>query len=149
MAEEEENTSIDTPQLSLPVGRVKKIVKFDKDITRISSEALFLVSGATELFLQLLAEKSAEIAADKKRKIIKLEHIRTAVKRHQPTSDFLLDSLPLPPSSHPTDHPVADHTVKERSVLPPNTRRIDSIFRKPPPQNDDLRTEAPVDEDET
>uniref|UniRef100_A0A803L177 Transcription factor CBF/NF-Y/archaeal histone domain-containing protein n=1 Tax=Chenopodium quinoa TaxID=63459 RepID=A0A803L177_CHEQI len=121
MAEEEENPSPETLKPSFPTGRVKKIVKFDKDITRITSEALFLVSGATELFLHFLAEKSAEIAVEKKRKNIKLDYLRLAVKRHHPTRDFLLDSLPLP-SSQPLDDPPADRTVKGKSVLPPNTR---------------------------
>ncbi|KAJ4951223.1 hypothetical protein NE237_028055 [Protea cynaroides] len=37
-----------------------------------------------------------EIAVEKKRKTVKLEHIRMATKRHQPTNDFLIDSLPMP-----------------------------------------------------
>uniref|UniRef100_A0A803M6P2 Transcription factor CBF/NF-Y/archaeal histone domain-containing protein n=1 Tax=Chenopodium quinoa TaxID=63459 RepID=A0A803M6P2_CHEQI len=127
MADEEEIHSSETLKPSFPTGRVKKIVKFDKDITRITSEALFLVSGATELFLHFLTEKSAEIAVEKKRKNIKVDYLRLAVKRHQPTRDFLLDSLPMP-SSQPLDEPPADRTVKRKSVLPPNTRRIDSFF---------------------
>ncbi|KMT07470.1 hypothetical protein BVRB_6g150880 [Beta vulgaris subsp. vulgaris] len=141
MAEEEEKTSTETLNPSFPIGRVKKIVKFDKDITRISSEALFLVSGASELFLDFLAEKSLEIATEKKRKIVKLDHLRIAVKRHQPTREFLLDSLPV--SLQPLDQPPVDRTVKEKSVLPRNTRRIYSFFRKPL-DNDDSRNQAQV-----
>nr|KAJ8451523.1 hypothetical protein Cgig2_018157 [Carnegiea gigantea] len=127
MADNEEISDVINP--SFPTARVKKIVKIDKDINRISSEALFLVSGATELFLQFLAEKSAQIAAEKKRKTVKIDHLRVAVKRHHPTRDFLLDSLPSP--SQPPDRPAAAAgTVKEKPA-PPNTRSIDSFFRKP------------------
>ncbi|KAG6598611.1 Dr1-associated corepressor, partial [Cucurbita argyrosperma subsp. argyrosperma] len=129
MAEEEPGDAI---RPEFPMGRIKKIMKLDKDIGKVNSEALFLVSCATELFLELLAEKSSEVAAEKKRKTVKLEHIRIAVKRHQSISDFLLDSLPLP--SQPSDAPakVENRTrVVVDKVAPEGTRRIDDFFRRP------------------
>ncbi|XP_074310023.1 uncharacterized protein LOC141644397 [Silene latifolia] len=126
----EETTADTTFNPSFPVSRVKKIVKFDKDISRVTSEALFLVSGAAELFLHFLAEKSSDIVTAKKRKTIKLEDLRIAVKRHQPAREFLLDSLPMPTVSQPVDRPRADRMVKEKPV-PAHTRRIDSFFKKP------------------
>ncbi|KAJ7957569.1 Nuclear transcription factor Y subunit C [Quillaja saponaria] len=115
-----------------PTGRVKKIMKLDKDVDKVNSEALFLVSCSTQLFLQFLAEKSAQVAIEKKRKIVKLDHMRTAVKRHQPTSDFLLDSLPLP--SQPSDRQAKDRSQSRAVAEKPvqiGTRRIDHFFRKP------------------
>nr|POE51433.1 isoform 2 of nuclear transcription factor y subunit gamma [Quercus suber] len=127
---EEENTEAIQPEL--PIGRVKKIMKLDNDINKVNSEALFLVTCSAELFLQFLAEKSAEITTERKRKIVKLEHIRIAVKKHQPTSDFLLDSLPVP-SSQPSDRPATDQKhsrpVYEKPV-PAGTQRIDHFFHK-------------------
>lgn len=129
MAEEEDTGMV---RSEFPNGRVKKIMKLDKDINKVNSEALFLVSCSTELFLRFLAERSAEIAIEKKRKTVKLEHIRMAVKRHRPTSDFLLDSLPSP--SQPSDHPATErsrsHSVSD-DPAPVGTRRIDDFFRKP------------------
>ncbi|KAL6188211.1 hypothetical protein ACLB2K_039604 [Fragaria x ananassa] len=81
-------------RLELPTGRVKKIMKLDPDINKINTEALHLVSCSAQLFLQFLAEGSGEVAMEKKRKIVKLEHIRTAAKRHRATRDFLVDELP-------------------------------------------------------
>ncbi|XP_022962477.1 DNA polymerase epsilon subunit C [Cucurbita moschata] len=129
MAEEEPGEAI---RPEFPMGRIKKIMKLDKDIGKVNSEALFLVSCATELFLELLAEKSSEVAAEKKRKTVKLEHIRIAVKRHQSIGDFLLDSLPLP--SQPSDAPAKDENrtrVVVDKVAPEGTRRIDDFFRRP------------------
>ncbi|KAK9751165.1 hypothetical protein RND81_02G247000 [Saponaria officinalis] len=124
-------TTTETPlNPSFPAARVKKIVKIDKDITRVTSEALFLISGASELFLHFLAEKSSNVAAEKKRRTIKVEHLRLAVKRHQPSREFLLDSLPLPMESQPSDRPSVDRTVKQKPP-PPHTRCIDSFFKKP------------------
>ncbi|CAM8885909.1 unnamed protein product [Rhodiola kirilowii] len=81
---ENENEEVIEP--SFPNGRVKKIMKIDKDINKVNAEALHSS--------HFLAERSAEVAIEKKRKIVKLDHLRAAVKRHRPTSDFLLDSLP-------------------------------------------------------
>ncbi|GFQ08600.1 hypothetical protein PHJA_003004000 [Phtheirospermum japonicum] len=72
-------------------------MKLDKDINKVNSEALFLIASTTELFLQFLADKSARVTLEKKKRTVRLEHLRVAVKRHRPTADFLLDSLPLPP----------------------------------------------------
>ncbi|PON50653.1 Nuclear transcription factor Y subunit C [Parasponia andersonii] len=139
MAEEEEETMI---RPEFPNGRVKKIMKLDQDIKKVNSEALFLISCSTQLFLGFLAERSADVATEKKRKVVKLEHIRAAVKRHQPTSDFLLDSFPLP--SQPSDHPPSDRNrsrpVAEKPV-PAGIRRIDDFFRM-------QANEAPIEIDE-
>ncbi|KAE8705485.1 enhancer of yellow 2 transcription factor-like protein [Hibiscus syriacus] len=93
-----ENEAVDPIRPEFPTGRVKKIMKLDKDI-KVNPEASFLISCSTNLFLQFLAERSAEVAAEKKKKTVKIDHLRTAVKRHRPTIDFLLDSLPVPAES--------------------------------------------------
>ncbi|XP_068652953.1 DNA polymerase II subunit B3-1-like [Aristolochia californica] len=125
---EEESVEVLLP--AFPLGRVKKIVKIDKDIRKVNSEALFLVTLSSQLFLQFLAGKSAEAAVKKKRKIIKLEHVRDAVKNHPPTNDFLFDSIPLPSksSSHPSTAQTESSTMDK--PLPAGTRRIDHFFRK-------------------
>jgi len=133
MAEEEENEV--SAQLEFPKSRVKKIITLDKDVKRVSSEALFLVSRSTELFLQFLAEKSAKVAIEKKRKTVNLEHLRMAVKRHQPTRDFLLDDLPPPSRPAKPDGPTQPVVRPKLDAPPPGTRRIDQFFRKPVPQN--------------
>ncbi|KAI8021512.1 Dr1-associated corepressor [Camellia lanceoleosa] len=135
MADEEEdeennnnNNDIEAISPTFPNSRVKRIMKLDKDINKVNSEALFLISCSTDLFLQFLAEKSARVAIEKKRKTIKLEHLRVAVKRHQPTSDFLLDSLPM--SSQPADRPPEARTRSAEKPVPAGTRRIDDFFQK-------------------
>ncbi|KAI3736243.1 hypothetical protein L6452_15781 [Arctium lappa] len=119
-------------QSSLPVGRVKRIMKLDKEINKINSEALFVITNATELFVKFLAEKSSEVAIEKKRKTIKLEHLRIAVKRHQPTADFLLDSLPMPPPAQISAKTDRSRKISDNDSVPVGTRRIDSFFQKGP-----------------
>ncbi|XP_058111061.1 uncharacterized protein LOC131254027 [Magnolia sinica] len=129
--EEEKPQQNDKNASAFPAGRVKKMVKLDGEIDKVSSEALFLISLSTDLFLEFLAEKSMEVAVQKKRKIIKLDHLRSAARKHQPTHDFLLDSLPIP--SRPS---VPDSTAQIKSrrpvekPLPPGARRIDAFFSK-------------------
>ncbi|KAK7306356.1 hypothetical protein VNO77_44289 [Canavalia gladiata] len=145
MTEEEENGVSIQPEF--PKARVKKIMTLDKDVQRVSSEALFLVSRSTELFLQFLAEKAAQVVIEKKRKTVRIEHIRMAVKRHQPTRDFLLDSLPLPsqPAEPDKPAPAADRAKSNIAPLPPGTRRIDHFFRKPEPKAP-APPQIPIDE---
>ncbi|KAF8411582.1 hypothetical protein HHK36_004138 [Tetracentron sinense] len=125
---EEEKTESHRP--SFPSTRVKKIMKLDQDINKVNSEALFLVSHSAHLFLQFLAQKSAEIAIEKKRKTVKLEHLRIATKKHQPTNDFLLDSLPMPSpvSTRPSTTQSRPGPAAEKP-LPVGTRRIDQFFK--------------------
>ncbi|KAL5975503.1 hypothetical protein ACLOJK_019825 [Asimina triloba] len=108
------------------------MVKLDGEIGKVSSEAVLLISLSTSLFLEFLAEKSMEVTAQKRRKTVKLEHIRGAAKRHPPTTDFLLDSLPMP-SRPPAPDPAAQSKPRcaAEKPLPPGTRRIDSFFSKP------------------
>ncbi|PWA93471.1 Histone-fold [Artemisia annua] len=118
---------------TFPTGRIKRIMKLDNEINKINSEALFLISNATELFVKFLAEKSSQVAIEKKRKTIKLEHIRVAVKRHQPTADFLLDSLPVPVPVESKSEQVkkkSDESSKDVPPPPKGSRRIDTFFKK-------------------
>lgn len=115
-------------QPTFPSGRIKRIMKLDKDISKINSEALFLVSCSLDLFIESLCKRCAQVAIERKRKTVNLEHLRIAVKRHQPTSDFLLDSLPLPSTISPASTSRSHHNHQ----LPPATTRIDHFFHKAP-----------------
>ncbi|GJS75258.1 chromatin accessibility complex protein 1 [Tanacetum coccineum] len=130
MADQEEQ---ETTNSTFPTGRIKRIMKLDNEINKINSEALFLISNSTELFVKFLAEKSSQVAIEKKRKTIKLEHIRVAVKRHQPTADFLLDSLPVPAPVESKTEQVKRKIDENRKDVPPppkGSRRIDTFFKK-------------------
>ncbi|KAK7280879.1 hypothetical protein RIF29_08425 [Crotalaria pallida] len=126
MVEGEEHCT-DPTRPEFPTGRIKRIMRLDNEVNRVSAEALFLVTRSTELFLQFLADKSARVAIEKKRKTVKLEHLRVAVKRHQPTSDFLLDSLP---QAEEKIAPPSNRSGKADKPPPRSTRRIDQFFKK-------------------
>ncbi|XP_008786575.1 uncharacterized protein LOC103704877 [Phoenix dactylifera] len=128
---EEEGESSGVLRPSLPMGRVKKMVKLDREIKKVNSEALFLISLSTDLFLQSLVSGARDAALVSKRRTIKLDHLHSAACSHPPTSDFLLDSLARPaPPSHPAARPRPAAAAAEKP-LPPGARRIDDFFRKP------------------
>ncbi|KAM7252263.1 hypothetical protein ACFE04_024146 [Oxalis oulophora] len=128
MGEVEEGEARETIRTEFATGRVKRIMKLDKDINKVNSDALFLVTSSAEFFIRFLAEKSAGVAGEKKRKTVKLDDIVVAVKRHRPSSDFLLDSLPTTTTS------AAEQTrTKKKPAGAENhaaTRRIDSFFSR-------------------
>lgn len=113
-----------------PPSKVKKIVKMDRDVKKVSSEALLLIRLASQLFLRSLAGKAAGAAAEKKRKTVNLDHLRSAVLRHPPTSCFLLDSLPLPQPRLAPPLPPAKPAGEQLQDPPVGTRRIDDFFLK-------------------
>ncbi|XP_026751466.1 DNA polymerase epsilon subunit 4 [Galleria mellonella] len=54
----------------LPMARVKNIMKMDPDVSIVSSDAVFLVTKATELFLETIAKETYSYTSTNKRKLI-------------------------------------------------------------------------------
>ncbi|CAB3242972.1 unnamed protein product [Arctia plantaginis] len=54
----------------LPIARIKNIMKMDPDVSVVSGDAVFLVTKATELFLETIAKETYAYTATNKRKII-------------------------------------------------------------------------------
>ncbi|XP_076934435.1 DNA polymerase epsilon subunit C-like [Bidens hawaiensis] len=136
MAETEEIQTETEPaptlQPSFPSGRVKRIIKLDTEINKINSDALFTISSATEMFLKLLTDKSMQVTLQKKRKTIKVEDMRIAVKRHRPSADFLLDSISVS-QIEPTANRTRKSSEKDKNLGSGSglgTRGIDSFFKK-------------------
>ncbi|KAF9905127.1 hypothetical protein EC991_002013 [Linnemannia zychae] len=77
----------------LPVARVKRIIKEDKDVQMVSNDAVFLISLATELFLESFATKAFNLAKIEKRKTVSYKDLATAVTQHD-SLEFLQDVVP-------------------------------------------------------
>ncbi|CAA6672735.1 unnamed protein product [Spirodela intermedia] len=128
--EDEEAGEAGVLHLSFPPGRVKRIMKLDREINKVNSEAVFLISLSTDLFLTLLAEKAGEVTLAKKKKSVRMDHLLSAARSHPPCRDFLLDSISLPTKTLPPPE-AKQAPPKIAKPLPPGTRRIDQFFRKP------------------
>ncbi|CAO2193956.1 unnamed protein product [Urochloa humidicola] len=118
----------------LPVGRVKRIMRVDRDIKKVTNEAALLITTATELFLGSLAAGAHTAAARRGRRAVRAVHVRAAARAHRPTADFLLDCLPAEEEA-PRARPVAGSGGgggggREAKPLPRGTRRIDAFFQK-------------------
>ncbi|KAL6626877.1 hypothetical protein ACP70R_030603 [Stipagrostis hirtigluma subsp. patula] len=118
---------------SLPMGRVKRIIRVDRDIKKVTSEAALLIAAATELFIGGLAAGAHAAAARRGRRAVRAAHVRAAARAHRPTADFLLDCLPAEEEAPPRARAAAGSSGGgggEAKPLPRGTRRIDAFFQK-------------------
>ncbi|KAK3113782.1 hypothetical protein LTR53_008589 [Teratosphaeriaceae sp. CCFEE 6253] len=94
------NTPI-TPQkevtgtVALPLARVKKIINADDDVGNCSNNAAFVITAATEMFLQYLVEQSYNIVKSerKPRRNVQYRDVANAVARVE-NLEFLSDVVP-------------------------------------------------------
>ncbi|KAL1921366.1 uncharacterized protein VTP21DRAFT_11082 [Calcarisporiella thermophila] len=77
----------------LPLARVKRIIKEDKDVGLCSNEAVFLISIATELFIEFFANNAVNYAVADKRKTIQYKDLANAVSKIDQL-EFLSDVIP-------------------------------------------------------
>nr|OQO24137.1 hypothetical protein B0A51_07560 [Rachicladosporium sp. CCFEE 5018] len=84
-----------TGTVSLPLARIKKIVSQDDDISQCSNNAAFVITAATEKFLQHLVEQSYNIVKSerKPRRNIQYRDVANAVARVE-NLEFLSDVVP-------------------------------------------------------
>ncbi|KAK3318682.1 histone-fold-containing protein [Apodospora peruviana] len=84
-----------TGQTQLPLTRVKKIIAVDPDITICSNNAAFVITLATEMFIQHLATEAQNMAKleRKPRRNIQYKDLATAVHTHD-NLEFLEDVVP-------------------------------------------------------
>uniref|UniRef100_A0A069DRX5 Nuclear transcription factor Y subunit gamma n=1 Tax=Panstrongylus megistus TaxID=65343 RepID=A0A069DRX5_9HEMI len=78
---------------SLPLARIKKIMKLDDDVKMISAEAPVLFAKAAELFIQELTLRSWVHTEDNKRRTLQRNDIAMAISKYD-QFDFLIDIVP-------------------------------------------------------
>lgn len=123
-----------TQRPALPLGRVKRIIRVDRDIKKVTNEAALLIAAATELFVGSLAAGAHRAASRRGRRAVRAVHVRAAAREHRPTADFLLDCLPAAEEAAPARAAAAGPSRGggrgEAKPLPRGTRRIDAFFQK-------------------
>jgi DNA polymerase epsilon subunit 4 len=87
------SSSSATSDLTLPLARVKKLVKMDPDVKQITQNAAKVLTKATELFVAYLVRKAHERTVQEKRKIIQYQDCAMAVQQYD-TLEFLFDVVP-------------------------------------------------------
>ena len=82
-----------SPRLALPLARVKKIAKLDGDVKALAKDGAVSLAKAVELFLGFIAVKSAQTAALRGAKSIKLSDVQHAIHTDVALS-FLKEDFP-------------------------------------------------------
>ncbi|CAH2229152.1 DNA polymerase epsilon subunit 4 [Pararge aegeria] len=65
----------------LPLARIKNIMKLDPDVSVVNAEAVFLVTKATELFLETIAKETYTYTAQQKRKTIAKKDLDVVINK--------------------------------------------------------------------
>ncbi|KOB72220.1 DNA polymerase epsilon subunit 4 [Operophtera brumata] len=65
----------------LPMARIKNIMKMDPDVSVVSGDAVFLVTKATELFLETIAKEAYAYTSSNKRKVINKKDFDVVVNK--------------------------------------------------------------------
>ncbi|CDQ77378.1 chromatin accessibility complex protein 1-like [Oncorhynchus nerka] len=90
--EEKVNHASNSKGISLPMTRVKLIMKSSPDVSSINQEALLLTTKATELFVQHLALSSFNNGSGKDQTLLYSDLANTVEEKE--TFQFLTDILP-------------------------------------------------------
>lgn len=70
----------DNRLIQLPTARVKHIMKADKDVTLITGECTFLMTKATELFIESLAREAFLHTSQAKKKTVQKRDVDAAIE---------------------------------------------------------------------
>ncbi|XP_011314557.1 nuclear transcription factor Y subunit gamma isoform X2 [Fopius arisanus] len=85
--------TMDLKTQSLPLARIKKIMKLDGDVKMISAEAPMLFSKAAEIFIHELTLRAWVHTEDNKRRTLQRNDIAMAITKYD-QFDFLIDIVP-------------------------------------------------------
>ncbi|KAL0082622.1 histone-fold-containing protein, partial [Phycomyces blakesleeanus] len=77
----------------IPLARVKRVIKEDKDVSLINAEAIFCVAYATELFMEYLVTEGYQRAKRDKRKTVYYKDLASTVTEVE-QFEFLEDVIP-------------------------------------------------------
>ncbi|CAE7081339.1 unnamed protein product [Rhizoctonia solani] len=117
----------------LPIARVQKIMRADKELPNVTKEAVHTISVATEEFIRRLSSAAYHQATRDKRSMIQYKDVALAVKRN-PEMHFLEEMIP---TSIPAPQAFAQHKLKlaERTTAPTAASTPTNGTRKPKPTN--------------
>ncbi|XP_021761063.1 nuclear transcription factor Y subunit C-4-like [Chenopodium quinoa] len=90
---QESSQAVDFRNHSLPLARIKKIMKSDDNVRMISADAPVLLSRACEMFIQDLTLRAWSCTEEGKRKTLQKADISAALSTTD-LFDFLVDILP-------------------------------------------------------
>ncbi|KAM3858708.1 chromatin accessibility complex protein 1 [Diretmus argenteus] len=90
---DKDNLASGNKSISLPISRVRLIMKSSPDVSNINQDALFLTTKATELFVQHLARSSFNNGPGKDTNSLSYSDLANTAEEMD-TLNFLTDILP-------------------------------------------------------
>ncbi|XP_068584681.1 chromatin accessibility complex protein 1 [Cebidichthys violaceus] len=91
--DKDDQSSTNKKNISLPISRVRLIMKSSPDVSSINQDALFLTTKATELFVQHLAVASFNNGPGKETNSLSYTDLANTAEEME-TFHFLTDILP-------------------------------------------------------
>ncbi|KAJ8946898.1 hypothetical protein NQ318_008254 [Aromia moschata] len=79
-----EDTNSKHKFVRLPLARVKAIMKKEPNCTMISSDAVFLVTKVTEMFIEFLAKEAVKQVGTRQRKTLMRKDVDNAIESCSP-----------------------------------------------------------------
>ncbi|KAF4521443.1 hypothetical protein B566_EDAN010600 [Ephemera danica] len=65
--------------VQLPLSRIKQIIKLDPDVDRVNNDAVFIITKATELFLEMFGKEIYKFTARAKKKTVQMRDINSCI----------------------------------------------------------------------
>ncbi|RPD62485.1 histone-fold-containing protein [Lentinus tigrinus ALCF2SS1-7] len=117
----------------LPHARVQRILKADKDLIMVQREASFLISRATEEFIQRIAEAAQQVAERERRSTVQAKDLIASVRRADEFA-FLEELLPYlePEPSAAGRSKARTKEGNERGKLGAQNTMLDQFVKKHP-----------------
>ncbi|BFZ60637.1 Transcriptional activator hap5 [Saitoella coloradoensis] len=84
---------------SLPIARIKKVMKTDEDVKMIAAEAPILFAKGCEVFIEELTMRAWQHAEENKRRTLQRSDIANAIQKSD-MYDFLIDIVPREEAAH-------------------------------------------------
>jgi histone H3/H4 len=79
---------------SLPLSKIKGIMKVDAQVNNITQDGVYAVTAATEMFLELLSQEAAQYTLSDHRKTVGYKDVAQAISDvHE--FEFLMDIVPF------------------------------------------------------
>jgi len=96
----------DTRDNSLPLARIKRLMKVEQEVSKVSSEVPVLFSRITEIFIEELTLRAWQYTEEGKRRILQRSDVCAAIKSSD-IFDFLVYLMPRGSAIEPTTNPAS------------------------------------------
>ncbi|KAJ3258835.1 hypothetical protein HK103_003217 [Boothiomyces macroporosus] len=96
-----------------PAARIKRIMRLDEDVGKVSQVTPVLIAKALESFLEALVKQTLVETNQREAKKMTVAHVKTAVQK-EPKFDFLLDLVKnLPDPNEESEKPKRKRRSKK------------------------------------